>query len=787
MSARRRVLFRRHHYAWSTLGPGTNRSGSALAAVVLALSLAAIGLAEAAVGSFRAGAPVAASPSASWVTDGGVNAIAVAGDTVYAGGSIGYVGARTGALALFGTGDQRPQRGWPAILGGGGDPLAAPVEAVVSDASGGWIVGGSFATVGGYPCPSLARITRDRRLDRRFCLGPNGVVHALAVHNKTVFVGGDFLRIGGAPRVRLAAVDLATGKLLAWRAPVTGRPTWDHDDKILPSVEALAVAGGTLVVGGFFERVGGALRANLAAVDAVTARPLPWRPTGNARYAEWAFVRSLATSGDTAYVFGEFDKLGGQSADGVGAVDVRTGSRLRWQPRIRGTPVGCLAVAGDRVYLTKSVDDYSGAVIVAVTRDTGSLVKTFSVPRISGGVDKPSVNALAVAQRTLYLGGDFTRIGKRGVSNLAAVDLRSGRVLPGVPLANSEVHALAVANGTLAVGGTLTSAGGTSREGLVAIDGSTGKLLPWAPRLEPPPASEEGVTALAIAGPRLYAGGGFTKIDGVGRPGLAAFDLNTRRLTSWAPKLTPRDQYSLVQAMAADGNTIYIGGVFARANGEPRRHLAAFDATTGALLPWNPQRIGGAVKELGDIKAIDVADGRVYVAYEFTNTNGHDGDGLAEIDAATGSVSAWSPRFDGIDGVTALECTNGVLYLGGDFSSFAGQRRLGLAAVDATTHQLLPWKPSLGPRLGIRRPVGKPSSSPSASYSRLRATFDTAGGASHPGIALDRQRQRRRPPVAPTRRGRPPRKGPPLSRQARRSSLSAAGSISAYRLTPTQP
>ncbi len=129
------------------------------------------------------------------------------------------------------------------------------------------------------------------------------------------------------------------------------------------------------------------------------------------------------------------------------------------------------------------------------------------------------------------------------------------------------------------------------------------------------------MTALAIAGPRLYAGGGFTKIDGVGRPGLAAFDLKTRRLTSWAPKLTPRDQYSLVQAMAADGNTIYIGGVFARANGEPRRHLAAFDATTGALLPWNPQLIGGAVKELGDIKAIDVADGRVYVAYEFTNTN----------------------------------------------------------------------------------------------------------------------------------------------------------------------
>ena len=392
--------------------------------------------------------------------------MAVAGDTVYAGGEIGYVGARTGALAMFGAAAQHPQRGWPVILGG--DASAAFVQAVVSDGSGGWIVGGSFTTVGGYPCPRLARITRDRRLDRRFCIGPNGGVHALAVRGKTVFVGGDFLRIGGAARVRLAAVGIATGKLLAWRAPVTGRPSWDRDDKISPSVWALAVAGDTLVVGGFFERVGGEPRANLAAVDAVTARPRPWRPTGNARYPDDAPVYSLGVYGDTVYVAGAFDKLAGESAAGVGAVDVRTGSRVRWRPRISmGVRYGVpehLTVARDRVYFTRD----NGAAIVAVTRDSGSLVATFNVPRIGG--ENAWISALAVGPRTLYLGGEFTRIGKRDVSNLAAVDLRSGRVLPWAPPANSDVHALAVANGTLAVGGALTSAGGTRRDGLVAVE-----------------------------------------------------------------------------------------------------------------------------------------------------------------------------------------------------------------------------------------------------------------------------------------------------------------------------
>jgi len=769
-------------------GPRSVAIARVLAVVALALSLAAVGVSKAAVGSFRAGGPVAAAPSASWVTDGGVEAMAVAGDTVYAGGGLGYVGARTGALTMFGAAAQHPQRGWPVILGG--DASAGFVQAVVSDGRGGWIVGGSFRTVGGYPCPRLARIARDRRLDRRFCLGPNDGVHALAVRGKTVFVGGDFLRIGGVARVRLAAVDLASGKLLAWNAPVTGRPSWDHDDKIPPTVWALAVAGDTLVIGGFFERVGGAARANLAAVDAVTARPRPWRPTGNASYPDGT-VFSLAVSGDTAYAAGEFVKLAGQSAHSFGAVDVRTGSRVRWQPRVRGTVdymPHYVAVAGNRVYLTEYDEIVGATTIIAVTRDTGSVVKTFNVPKISGV--NTWVSTLAVGPRALYIGGEFTRFGGRDVGNLAAVDLRSGRVLPWAPLANSAVGALAVANGTLAVGGTLTSAGGTRRDGLVAIDGGTGKLLPWAPR------PDGDVSAMAIAGSRLYAGGAFRKIDGSSRPGLAAFDLKTRTLTSWAPRLAPND-YDLVRAMAADGNTIYVGGSFTSANGQKRQHLAAFDATTGALLPWNPQLVGGDVKKLGDIDAIDAADGRVFVAYSFDTAKGSVS-GIAEIDATTGAVSdwGWSPRVeDGLAGVTALECANGVLYVGGDFSSFAGERRLGLAAVDTTTHDPLPWKPSLGggsviPTIG---PV-PPGAESLLAVGRLLAVageFRTAGGAPHSGIALIDGTSGTvlpwRPPAEEA-----PQDGATVVAASQTiiafdGDTGGGDAISAYRLAPTQP
>ena len=605
---------------------------------------------------------------------------------------------------------KQPQSGWPAISGG--DATDGFVRAVVSDGAGGWIVGGSFETVGGRACPRLARLTRERVLDTRFCLAPDDDVQALAVTSDTLFVGGHFRRVGGERRVRLAGVDLRSGRLLSWRADVTGRPFDDRGDLLYPSVEALAVHRGTLYLGGsLVERVGGVPRAGLAALDARTARIRPWRADASGD------VYRLTVGREALYASGTFSRLAGKPAEGIGAVALRTGDRTRWSPPHSDRGSRPIAYADGVVYL-------AGRRLVAVDAATGAPLVGFVAPAFDG-----DVNGLAIDDDWLYAGGDFSRAGGAERSNLAVFSRRDGRLLPWAPRANADVFALAATENTIAVGGTLTSIGGVRRFGLVAIDGVTGRLLPWAPRLN------GSANALAVVGSRLYVGGSFKRVNSEPRGGLAAFELDTLELSTWAPTLAPHDPFFHVGALAGEKDTIVVAGEFTSANGEPRERLAAFDATSGTLKDWNPGMSNAANQDgASDVIALAFAYGTVYLGGDFTRVGGVAREGFAELDAESGDVEPWQPRQDGLYGISALLRVDDVLYIGGDFDRFQGRSRRGLAAVDAKTYELLPWSPRLGAGW-----VGTQANDVEAVGARLVAVvgdFRTAEGAPHAAVAL---------------------------------------------------
>ena len=66
-------------------------------------------------------------------------------------------------------------------------------------------------------------------------------------------------------------------------------------------------------------------------------------------------------------------------------------------------------------------------------------------------------------------------------------------------------------------------------------------------------------------------------------------------------------------------------------NGTERRHLAAFDAATGELDPWNPK----ANTSTGPLTA-GVGAGRVFVGGEFTTINGKGQPGFAQFALTAG-------------------------------------------------------------------------------------------------------------------------------------------------------
>jgi outer membrane protein assembly factor BamB len=160
----------------------------------------------------------------------------------------------------------------------------------------------------------------------------------------------------------------------------------------------------------------------------------------------------------------------------------------------------------------------------------------------------------------------------------------------------------------------------------------------------------------------LYVIGGFNQVDGEARPGLAALDAVTGALQPWNPNV------SRVNAIAASGDVVYLAGDFSTVNGVARRSLAAVDAHTGELLPWQP------TFQLSSLDGALLSDGQVvYVG----GVNG-----AAAFDAHSGERLPWNPEFG--YAVTRFAFGPSVLAVAGQFFNVGSIPQQGLALFERT-------------------------------------------------------------------------------------------------------
>ena len=131
-------------------------------------------------------------------------------------------------------------------------------------------------------------------------------------------------------------------------------------------------------------------------------------------------------------------------------------------------------------------------------------------------------------------------------------------------------------------------------------------------------------------------------------------------------------------AVAVSGSTVYLGGYFARVGGQPRAGLAAVDVASGAVTDWNPG-VTGYPGVGPDVRALAVNGQTVYAGGWFVRVGGQKREGLAAIDAVTGTATPWNPRTHG--GVVTMQVSTDRIYIGGWFDRVAGRPRHNLAAV----------------------------------------------------------------------------------------------------------
>ncbi len=139
----------------------------------------------------------------------------------------------------------------------------------------------------------------------------------------------------------------------------------------------------------------------------------------------------------------------------------------------------------------------------------------------------------------------------------------------------------------------------------------------------------------------------------------------------------------IVYSMSVDNGVVYIGGGFTALRNSvtnqtvARNRLAAFDATTGDLLPWNP----GAD---GNVRALDVGpDGTIYAGGDFTHVAGAADERLAAITPAGTAVPTWTGSTNNT--VRTIIATAGGVYVAGNFARVDNVSQNGVALLDSST------------------------------------------------------------------------------------------------------
>lgn len=543
--------------------------------------------------------------------------------------------------------------GWAPM----GDSFDDPVEALIVW-NGDLYAGGGFTAVGATSASGLARWNGSAWVDAGG--GPVSAVLDLGIYDGDLVVAG---------------YDFGGGGIAVWDGA-----SWDDlDGGIYGTVYGVEEYASSLYACGEFDLAGGAFAANLARWNGTA-----WSSVGGGLFDSsgdpyGAYGSDLAVYGGDLVIGGYFERAGSLTVDGIARWNGSSFSALGTS--FFGGDVNALGLfGGDLVAASSdfaSVERWNGSFWFPLSNSSDGGFWTFlefggdliaggifttldgepmaSLSRYDGSVWSPLADgegasgtrayALHDWNGTIVAGGRLSRLGTvPGL--LAAWDGSAWTSLgTGIPASGiSNVRSMATFETDLIVSGSFSNAGGTPVNGVARWDGSNWTAM----------GTEAAGALLALDG-ELYATGYWGSspnvVQTMGQWNGSSFDPLGGAISGGAQTLFALGSFQ--------GDPV-MGGSFTSVDGVAANYVARWDGAN-----WQPLGSGTG----GTVNAIHEAGGVLYVAGSFTTAGGSPAARVAAWDG-----SAWSPLAGGLLGtVRSLASIGGDLFATGTFALADGQ------------------------------------------------------------------------------------------------------------------
>lgn len=529
--------------------------------------------------------------------------------------------------------------------------------------------------------------------------------YALAVSGNDLYAGGHFTKAGSVTVNHLARWDGSS-----W-SDVGGGVTGGISG---PMVHALTASGGNLYVGGIFLTAGTTTARNVACWNGSSWSAL--------HIGLYGVVRSLVVIEGQLYAGGDFTRFGNFQGNGV----------ARWNGTAWSSPggvnggvnlyVNAVLPSAEGLYVLGDFTEASGIAVNSIVewmdRDDWDNLTGW---RIVGGGTNGEVLALALTGEDLYVGGTFTHIGGVWANRVAKWDgddwsaLGGGMSNPSYKVNFTTVSALAVSGADVYAGGNFETAEGVTVNNVARWDGSAWNPLNGG-------ASGIGVNgavhSLLVSGSRLYVGGAFNAAGNMmtSGPGIQASYIAQWESGAWSQVGGGMNWH--VNALLMSGNDLVVGGSFisTKDGSMTLNHIARWDGAQ-----WNP--FGSGLND--DVTSLLLSGSTLYAGGWFSEAGGVEAHHVASWNGTT-----WSGLGNGIDTapashVSSLAMVGPDLYAGGFFTSVSGQDIEHLARWDGNAWSAV----GTGPNHVVHALLG------SGVFLYVGGAFTTVGGKSCGRIA----------------------------------------------------